>query len=161
MGYAFTPESVIRDTRLSRDARYLWTLLASYAGKKGTCWPSQAELAQHAAASTRAVRRWLVELEELGYVTTHSGGPHKPCTYALCADPDRTPASAQTGHQRPKEVSQRTISEPRFTKFQAIRAIQRMALTQYAASLPHVVSQDDSANGAMQPALTTARHKAN
>jgi len=115
MGYAFTPESVIRDAALSRDARFLWTLLASYPNKRGMCWPSQAELAKHAAASDRSIRRWLDELTAAGLLETQLRGHDSTAIYALRSTPlraaDRTPVSAQTGHQCPTELSQGT-TEP-------------------------------------------------
>jgi DNA-binding transcriptional MocR family regulator len=152
MGYAFTPEAVCRDANLSMQARALWTLLASYAGKKAVCWPSQAELAKHSGCTDRTVRRLVEELESWGYVHVRSGGPRKPCTYTLSSVSTRTPVSGLGGHQCPKEVSQGTSPASRrkrgdwtpdgagdtaITRREAAEVVVLLAVAKAQAAEPH------------------------
>lgn len=117
MGYAVTPEAVIRNHALSPQARFLWTLLASYLREGvNSCFPSQADLAQHAGTSTRSIRAWLSELEAAGLVTIKSRGSSKTAVYVIHGTisiaSDRKYTSTQTGSRLPKEEPQRRFKDP-------------------------------------------------
>jgi len=68
IGFAQTPNEVIRNRSLSRDAKATYTLLASYAGVKKVCWPSLKRLAEDLQAHKNSVRAWITELEKAGAI---------------------------------------------------------------------------------------------
>lgn len=79
MSYAFTPSTVLDDLSLSRDARLLFTYLASYTTQaRLVAYPSQATLAERMGCGERHVRDCLTELEERQHlqvqVVNHKGG---------------------------------------------------------------------------------------
>ncbi len=86
-GWAQVPSELIRETGISRNARMLWCLLASFANKSKTAWPSQeticeflGEGARSGEVSRRSVHRWSLELWQTGWVTiirTRSGHRYK------------------------------------------------------------------------------------
>ena len=86
-----SPNRLLKDTRLSRDARLLGALMFLHAANRGTAFPSQQELAEelsHTAevieqdpatgaktaryeyrqVSVRSVQRWLTELKRCGWL---------------------------------------------------------------------------------------------
>jgi DNA-binding GntR family transcriptional regulator len=63
------PRSILRDRRLSINARYLISLLVSYAWQDGYCFPGQERLREDAGwKSVKTVQRALAELEKSGYL---------------------------------------------------------------------------------------------
>lgn len=68
IGFAQTPNDVIRNRSLSRDAKATYTLLASYAGVKRVCWPALKALADDLQAHPNSVRTWIAELEKSGVI---------------------------------------------------------------------------------------------
>lgn len=104
MGYAVTPEAVIRHPKLSMQAKALYGILASFMRKDSDCcWPFQSTLAKHANASDRSIRLWLTELEHAGFLRISRSGANSPAHYTLL---DRKPASTQTGSPLPLEEQQ-------------------------------------------------------
>ena len=86
------PNKLLKDHRLSRDARLLGCLMFMHAGNSGTTFPSQEELAdelsftakvvttdpdtnakqvgyEERAITVRSIQRWLIELREAGWIT--------------------------------------------------------------------------------------------
>src|SRR5688572_26501069 len=86
-----SPNRLLKDTRLSRDARLLGALMFLHAANRGTAFPSQQDLAEelsHTAevveqdpetgektvryeyrhVSVRSVQRWLTELKRCGWL---------------------------------------------------------------------------------------------
>lgn len=81
MGFAFVPEHVCRRSDISPSARHLWTVLASYADKRGYCFPSQETLAADMGCTTRQIRNLVRELDQadlLVHTTSRLG-----CSYTL------------------------------------------------------------------------------
>lgn len=69
--------ALIRDKRLSSDARMLWLLIESFADKDGTnAFPSQDTLAELAGKEVRWVRKYLEELEAAERIAIHK----RPCS---------------------------------------------------------------------------------
>jgi len=108
-GWTAIPHTILRDSRLSRSARLLWGILASYAGNEEAAWPQQKDLAQACAEDDkvphiRTIQRWLKELETYGWlasIQTRHGN-----IYELFESQQRdtsveetTPVSCQTRHQ--------------------------------------------------------------
>ncbi len=60
---------VIRDTRISREARFLYVALKSYADASGSCFPSFAKLAADIGTGRRQVIRWMKELESFRVIS--------------------------------------------------------------------------------------------
>jgi len=62
------PIVLMRFSGLSFGAKACWVALARYAGSDGKCYPSQAALAADLGTTTRAVRKYLEELEREGFI---------------------------------------------------------------------------------------------
>lgn len=60
---------VVRDTRISREARFLYVILKAYADKDGHCFPSADTLAKDIGTGRRQVFRWLKELVKWRVIT--------------------------------------------------------------------------------------------
>lgn len=73
-GYAIAPNAVIRDARLSRDARLLYVLLDGHAGKSGRVRVGDAVLAAELGVSERTLYRYLDELKEAQLITRKGTG---------------------------------------------------------------------------------------
>ena len=67
--YAVLPAAVRYDKRLPPAARLLYAELTALASREGYAWPTNAYLAELFDVDTRTVKRWLEQLEELGYLT--------------------------------------------------------------------------------------------
>ena len=68
--YASVDINVIRDKKLSQTAKFIFTVLCTFAGLKGRgCWPSNKVLADIADVSERTVIRAYKELEERGVIS--------------------------------------------------------------------------------------------
>lgn len=66
--FAITPVWILTDSTISRDARWLYSLLASHANRDGVLRRSLAGVAKTEGVSTRTVERWRLELERAGYL---------------------------------------------------------------------------------------------
>lgn len=73
-GYAIAPNAVLRNDRLSRDARLLYVLLDGHAGKSGRVRVGDAVLAAELNASERSLYRWLAELQAADLITRKGTG---------------------------------------------------------------------------------------
>ena len=62
------PNKLLKDDRLSRDARLLGCMLYMHAGNRGVAFPSQDVLAEELQTSVRSVQRWLTELRNAGWI---------------------------------------------------------------------------------------------
>lgn len=60
---------VIRDNRVSRDARFLWSVLESFAGPSSNPFPSRDRLRSITGMSDRTLSKYLKELEDVGLIT--------------------------------------------------------------------------------------------
>lgn len=94
MPHARIPNVVARSRSLSLNALGLYTLLASYAGAKGTCYPSVARLSEDVGVSVRTIHRTLRELEKSGLIEV-SRSTGKASTYRIIQD--WTPAKNDIG----------------------------------------------------------------
>lgn len=117
-GFTQIPNDDLLNRDLSVNARFMYALLLCYARQNNECFPGQERLAEDAGVSVRTVRRWLMELEEAGYIRIIQQGLKKPNRYLLVdrwgdktsgqsvtpvsnqdrtpvSDPDRTSASGQ------------------------------------------------------------------
>lgn len=67
--FAKVPTRVIRDASVSRDARILYALLATYADiDERVCFPSKRTLAEDLACTPRSIQNWTTELVQAGYL---------------------------------------------------------------------------------------------
>lgn len=78
--FAMVPKELVLDSSLSRDARLLYTTLASYAPNP---FPGQQALAESMGASDRSIRNWMIELKEAGWVTWKKRGMSQTNLYRL------------------------------------------------------------------------------
>ena len=107
-GFAAFPYVVLRDVRLSVGARLAYAVLLMYAWQEGSCFPGQARMARDLGVSQRHLRRYLVELRQLGYISWRKTMPGGTNTYLihdvkskLRAKAKGTSASSQRGHRGP------------------------------------------------------------
>ena len=63
------PWAVFTDARLTWQAKALYGRLKLYAGRDGACWPSQSTLAREMQMSDRNVRRTIMELSLVGWIS--------------------------------------------------------------------------------------------
>ena len=105
-----SPNQLLKDTRLSRDARLLGALMFMHAANTGTAFPSQQELAdelshtaevierdsttgaktiryEYRQVSVRSIQRWLAELKRCGWLEWRQTLKHN--AYALL-DPNES-----------------------------------------------------------------------
>jgi hypothetical protein len=82
-GFAALPYVVLRDTRLSLGARLAYSTLLSYAWQDEACFAGQEKMARDMGVSERHLRRFLVELEEFGYVRIKRQGLNRPNLYFI------------------------------------------------------------------------------
>lgn len=73
-GYAIAPNAVLRDARLSRDARLLYVLLDGHAGANGRVRVGDATVAAELNASESSFYRWSKELQDAGLITRKGTG---------------------------------------------------------------------------------------
>lgn len=109
-GSAFVPNCILRDPRLSAQARLLYSILKSYAWQDDHAIPGQKRLANEMGCSDRMVRTYLQELEDCGlirieqrgkmttnkyYLTDRINSEWKPISFS-----DRKPASTHIESDR-------------------------------------------------------------
>lgn len=75
-GYGSVQRDVMRDKTLPPQAKALYALLASYAGKKNYCFPTVTTLCEDLGLSKPMITKYLAMLQERGIIqkTMHSGG---------------------------------------------------------------------------------------
>ena len=66
--YGIVMDEVMKDPDLSLRAKGLYGLLATYADKERTCFPSTNTLAEFSGISKRTIERTLKELEKKNYI---------------------------------------------------------------------------------------------
>jgi hypothetical protein len=127
-GFAAVPYKVLRDTRLSAGARLCYAILLMYAWQEGSCFPGQIRMAADAGVSERHLRRHLIELRDLGYVSWRKTMPWGSNTYTihdvrskLRAVAKRTRAAGPSGHRRPLRTDKDVPSIDAGTKTQRNR----------------------------------------
>src|SRR5690242_12444780 len=112
-----SPNRLLKDTRLSRDARLLGALMFLHAANRGTAFPSQQELAEelsHTAeivehdpttgakatryeyrqVSVRSVQRWLTELKRCGWLEWRQTLKNNAYTLLDPTEPGEAPDSS-------------------------------------------------------------------
>lgn len=94
-GWTFVqiPIALVRDTRVSANAFRLFCAIATYANADKKAWPGQSRLAADLGVTERAIRAWLEELTESGWLTITRRGRQKTNVYTLHALPDRKPSA--------------------------------------------------------------------
>jgi hypothetical protein len=68
-GFSKIPHYITRSQELTWRAKYIYTILASYADKTGECYPGHEKVAKTAGVSINTVRRSLKELNEAGHIS--------------------------------------------------------------------------------------------
>lgn len=67
-GFTQVENAMIYDCRLSAEARFTYTVLASHMFNKDHCWPGMKRLAYIVGKTEKTVRGYLRELEDAGYI---------------------------------------------------------------------------------------------
>lgn len=98
-GFTSAPNYILEDTKLSIAARFTYITLLSFAWQQGSCFPGQTKLASKLGVTDRAVRKYLTELIEAGYLKVARRGLGKTNVYHLLkgrlGDADRNARSDQ------------------------------------------------------------------
>ena len=76
-GFARIPHFIGRDRRLSLAARALVLALEFHGHTQPTCFPSNGSLADYLGTNERSVKRYLVELNRVGYVRLETVKPYR------------------------------------------------------------------------------------
>jgi hypothetical protein len=84
-GFTQVSNALLRDASLSVNARFLWTLLASYAWQDESCFPGQEGLGEVMQLTDRSVRTYLSELAGAGLLRVTRRGLGKTNVYTLLA----------------------------------------------------------------------------
>ncbi len=95
-GFTSTPNRVLCNAVLSMGARFVYTLLLSYAWQDDRCFPGQERLARDVGCSVRTVQRYLTELEEAGEIRVIQQGLQRPNIYVIL---DRRSDTTQLSRQ--------------------------------------------------------------
>lgn len=85
LGYGILPMMVAADRRLSKGAKILYGVLASYARDKGSAYPKQKTLADILNLNVQRVSELTSELEMYGYIEKTREGKSGGITYTLKA----------------------------------------------------------------------------
>jgi hypothetical protein len=94
--YSPLPHDLMRDTRLSRDARLLYAILQSHWWQSGECYASHATLAAEMGCSLSGIRRYLDELIRVDAIEERPAGPRRAKSYR--PHPFRTDAPSSGHH---------------------------------------------------------------
>jgi hypothetical protein len=66
--HARVPAFQLEDQKVSRNARWLFSVMCAYADKKDECWISNSRLAERQNVTRRSVVNWVKELVDVGWV---------------------------------------------------------------------------------------------
>ncbi|MGY0835777.1 helix-turn-helix domain-containing protein [Azospirillum argentinense] len=100
--FAIVPADALADCTLSRDARWLYSLLCGHADRTGLCRRSLRRLADEQGVSRRSLQRWLGELEECGRVV-RVNAEGKAGQFRVIRNPADLPTSRAIGVARTDE----------------------------------------------------------
>lgn len=103
-GYGIIPKAVFKDTRLSGNAKLIYSCLSSYSGGQSSSrkvWPSIKTLCEDCGLSDKTVVKHLRQLEELDYIKIikqkKENGGYANNIYVLSADPYSNHSDRGTG----------------------------------------------------------------
>jgi Helix-turn-helix domain len=82
-GFASFPYLVMEDKRLTIGARFTYAFLLKYAWQAGSCFAGQEKMAHEMGVSERHLRRFLTELQEVGYIKVERKDKRYNNTYVL------------------------------------------------------------------------------
>ena len=82
-GFTQIPNQVLRDNKLSSDAKILYALLLSYAWQQGYCYPGQETLAKDMECNIRTAQRYLTALQQRGLIASERRGLTKTNIYFI------------------------------------------------------------------------------
>ncbi len=110
-GFTSAPNYILDDSGVSIAARFTYIVLLSFAWRAGSCFPGQARLAKTIGVTDRAVRNYLGELIEKGYIRVSRRGLGKTNIYHIlkvtpqieaernaCSVPERNTVSPPERH---------------------------------------------------------------
>lgn len=82
-GFTATPNVVLRNPKVSPQAKTVYSLLLSYAWFNAQCFPGQEKLAQDLGVHTSSVKRYLKELKKHQLITWKQRGLNKTNEYFI------------------------------------------------------------------------------
>lgn len=84
-GFTQVPNLILQNPDLSIGAKTTYAVMLSYAWNDNFCFPGQATLAKDLGSGERSVRRYIKELEDVGYIKVKQRGLGKVNLYELHA----------------------------------------------------------------------------
>jgi len=82
-GFTQVPNCILRDSKLSSNAKIVYSMLLSYAWNNNNVFPGQERLAKDTGTSTRTIIRTIKELSEAEYLEVARRGLGKTNVYIL------------------------------------------------------------------------------
>lgn len=87
-GFAQVPRGVLKNPRLTMQAKTLYALLLDYAWQKGSCFPGQDKLAEDLRVHKNTILKYLKELRNLKLIDWERRGLNKTNIYYILPLPD-------------------------------------------------------------------------
>lgn len=82
-GFTQTPNAVVRNPNLSMQAKYIYTLLRSYAWQDPDAYPGLERLRSDAGAKEETLRKYISELERAGFIQVERRGLNRTNRYSF------------------------------------------------------------------------------
>lgn len=82
-GFTQVPNMLLRNNKLSANAKVVYSQLLAYAWNNGYCYPGQDRMAEDIGASQPTIHRALKELEDSGWLEVERRGQGKTNIYTL------------------------------------------------------------------------------
>jgi len=95
-GFTQIPNSILYDNSISQSARFLYTVLLSFAWTQDQVFPGQDRLVDILSCSKRSVRTYLIELKEKKLISWKQRGLNKTNIYTISDWNDTYQAGAAT-----------------------------------------------------------------
>jgi len=95
-GFTQVPNSILYDNSISQSARFLYTVLLSFAWTQDQVFPGQDRLVDILSCSKRSVRTYLIELKEKKLISWKQRGLNKTNIYTISDWNDTYQAGAAT-----------------------------------------------------------------
>lgn len=121
-GFGIAPKIIMRDTRLSIEAKAIYCYLQSFAGSAGSAFPSRETILSELQISKDRYYKYLNQLIEYGYIKVErqetAAGWKKGNVYVIVSNPEEREKSEAIDPVKDKSVNKKgnIISKPKRTR---------------------------------------------
>ena len=142
--FGLVPTSIAR-SKLSPGAKALYLLLATYADKKRTCFPSKSLLCEELGVNEKTLERYLKQLVEAGAVKVKQQRNKNRWGSNYYQLTDKVSAPLFLGHQKvPVSTPKMSASAPQFFPFQHPKnGATNYTIEQYHRTIPDEDNPND------------------